>query len=160
MNGKTNYEMVKEFNDVFGVEKTPKFVDEVFDNTKMVNLRMDLIREEMQELEDAVEQRDRKEVIDALSDILYVVYGMGDCLGINLDHSFGIVHKSNMSKIANTEQQAIETVEQYKQSGTYDSPAYRSIDVDGVKKYLIYNKSSNKVLKNKDYTKANFDDML
>ena len=160
MNGKTNYEMVKEFNNVFGVEKESKFVDEVFDNKKLVKLRMDLIREEMQELEDAVEQRDRKEVIDALSDILYVVYGMGDCLGINLDHSFDIVHRSNMSKIADTEKQAIESGEQYKQSGTYDSPVYRSIEVDGVEKYLIYNESTKKVLKNKDYTKANFDDML
>ena len=53
-----------------------------------MDLRMGLIREEMKELEEAVSNRDRKETIDALTDILYVVYGMGDCVGINLDKSF------------------------------------------------------------------------
>tara|TARA_B110000503_G_scaffold137324_1_gene221341 strand:- start:585 stop:938 length:354 start_codon:yes stop_codon:yes gene_type:complete len=62
-------------------------------------LRYDLIREELQELRDAFDSEDLVEVADALTDILYVVYGAGHAFGVNLDACFLEVHRSNMSKL-------------------------------------------------------------
>ena len=62
-------------------------------------LRLELIREEYQELEEAVENKDMVEVADALTDLLYVIYGAGHAFGIDLDECFLEVHESNMSKL-------------------------------------------------------------
>ena len=99
------------------------------------------------------------ETIDALADILYVVYGAGASFGIDLDKAFDIVHKSNMSKLCISEKEAIETVEWYKKNSTvYDSPSYRKSEDN--KFWVIYNKSTGKVLKSIKYTPANFEEML
>tara|TARA_X000001036_G_C20548652_1_gene753429 strand:+ start:52 stop:396 length:345 start_codon:yes stop_codon:yes gene_type:complete len=70
-----------------------------FPNDKIVSLRLDLIREELSELSDAIEKKDIKEIADALTDILYVTYGAGHAFGINLDDCFKEVQDSNMSKL-------------------------------------------------------------
>jgi len=70
-----------------------------FPDDKIVDLRLDLIDEECKELKDAVDNKDIKEVADALTDLLYVTYGMGHALGINLDVAFNNVQASNMSKL-------------------------------------------------------------
>ena len=72
-----------------------------FPNDKIINLRLSLIKEEFQELEEAVKRKDIKEVADALTDILYVTYGAGHAFGINLDKCFEEVQNSNMSKLGN-----------------------------------------------------------
>ena len=66
---------------------------------KINNLRINLIEEELIELKDAVNNKDIREVADALTDILYVTYGAGHAFGINLDDCFEEVQKSNMSKL-------------------------------------------------------------
>tara|TARA_B100001063_G_scaffold130213_1_gene121683 strand:+ start:185 stop:526 length:342 start_codon:yes stop_codon:yes gene_type:complete len=70
-----------------------------FPSDKIVKLRYELILEELNELKEAIEQKDIKEVADALTDILYVTYGAGHAFGINLDKCFDEVQKSNMSKL-------------------------------------------------------------
>tara|TARA_B100001142_G_scaffold291177_1_gene309197 strand:+ start:111 stop:452 length:342 start_codon:yes stop_codon:yes gene_type:complete len=70
-----------------------------FPNDKIISLRLNLIREELSELEEAIEKKDIKEVADALTDILYVTYGAGHAFGINLDKCFEEVQNSNMSKL-------------------------------------------------------------
>ena len=92
----TNFEHVKKFMETFGQEIRPQAS---FPNDKIVNLRLDLIREELSELKEAVEKKDIKEVADALTDILYVTYGAGHAFGINLDKCFEEVQNSNMSKL-------------------------------------------------------------
>ena len=92
----TNFENVKKFMQTFGQEVRTKAS---FPNDKITNLRIDLIREELLELEDAIEKKDIKEVADALTDILYVTYGAGHAFGINLDKCFEEVQSSNMSKL-------------------------------------------------------------
>jgi phosphoribosyl-ATP pyrophosphohydrolase len=121
----------------------------IFDtDPKEVEGRMKLIREEMKELEAAVKDKDYVETADALADILYVVYGMGTAIGMNLDTIFDLVHKSNMSKLCTTEQEAKDTVEWYKNNNTeYDSPTYRQTD----KYFIVYNKSTGKILKSINY---------
>ena len=70
-----------------------------FPNEKIVKLRFELIKEELEELNQAINDKDIKEVADALTDILYVTYGAGTAFGINLDKCFDEVHQSNMSKL-------------------------------------------------------------
>ena len=70
-----------------------------FPNEKIVQLRYDLIGEELEELNQAIKDKDIKEVADALTDILYVTYGAGHAFGIDLDRCFQEVQNSNMSKL-------------------------------------------------------------
>lgn len=92
----TNFKKVKEFMEAFlqDVSVFPSFPDE-----EIINLRKSLINEENSELEDAINERDIVAVADALTDILYVVYGAGHAFGIDLDKCFREVHNSNMSKL-------------------------------------------------------------
>ena len=92
----TNFENVKKFMQTFGQEVRTKAS---FPNDKITNLRVNLIREELSELEEAIEKKDLKEIADALTDILYVTYGAGHAFGINLDKCFEEVQNSNMSKL-------------------------------------------------------------
>ena len=92
----TNFESVKKFMQTFGQEVK---ITANFPNDKIINLRLDLIREELSELEEAIEKQDIKEVADALTDILYVTYGAGHSFGIDLDKCFAEVQNSNMSKL-------------------------------------------------------------
>ena len=92
----TNFEKVRLFMTTFGQEVKKK---SDLSTDKINNLRINLIEEELNELKDAVNKRDIKEVADALTDILYVTYGAGHAFGINLDNCFEEVQKSNMSKL-------------------------------------------------------------
>ena len=92
----TNFKRVKKFMQTFGQEVKTK---SGFPIEKIVNLRVDLIEEELTELKQAVQRQDMKEVADALTDILYVTYGAGHAFGINLDKCFEEVQNSNMSKL-------------------------------------------------------------
>ena len=91
-----NFEDVKKFMKTFGqiVRTKPQFPDE-----KTMQLRCDLIKEELNELEHAMKTKNLKEVADALTDILYVTYGAGHAFGIDLDKCFDEVQNSNMSKL-------------------------------------------------------------
>ena len=92
----TNFENVKKFMEKFGQEIKEKAS---FPNEKITSLRYDLIKEELSELKEAMDNKDIKEVADALTDILYVTYGAGHAFGINLDKCFKEVQESNMSKL-------------------------------------------------------------
>ena len=92
----TNFESVKKFMETFGQEIREKAG---FPNDKIVSLRYDLIKEELDELREALNNNDIKETADALTDILYVTYGAGHAFGINLDKCFEEVQNSNMSKL-------------------------------------------------------------
>ena len=92
----SNFTDVKTFMITFGqvVRTKPQFPD-----NKTMQLRYDLIKEELLELEEAMKTKNLKEVADALTDILYVTYGAGHAFGINLDKCFDEVQSSNMSKL-------------------------------------------------------------
>jgi predicted HAD superfamily Cof-like phosphohydrolase len=92
----TNFEKVKNFMQTFGQEVKNK---PSFSSDKINSLRFDLIKEELDELKAALDNKDLLEVADALTDILYVTYGAGHAFGINLDNCFDEVQKSNMSKL-------------------------------------------------------------
>ena len=92
----SNFESVKKFMETFGQEIKEKAS---FPDNKITSLRYELIKEELDELKDAIDSKDIKEVADALTDILYVTYGAGHAFGINLDKCFEEVQNSNMSKL-------------------------------------------------------------
>ena len=92
----SNFEDVKTFMETFGqmVRTKPQFPDE-----ETMQLRYDLVKEELNELEQAMKTKNLKEIADALTDILYVTYGAGYAYGINLDKCFKEVQRANMSKL-------------------------------------------------------------
>ena len=92
----SNFQSVKKFMVTFGQEVKNKAE---FPNEKITKLRYDLIKEELEELGQAIKDKDIKEVADALTDILYVTYGAGHAFGIDLDKCFEEVQNSNMSKL-------------------------------------------------------------
>ena len=94
----TNFQKVKNFMETFGqeIKSSPSF-----SSPKINQLRYNLIKEELDEFKQALDNNDLLEVADALTDILYVTYGAGHAFGINLDDCFEEVQNSNMSKLGN-----------------------------------------------------------
>ena len=92
----SNFSKVGTFMKTFGQEVKTK---PSFSTDKINKLRLDLIKEELNELTEAMNNKDLLEVADALTDILYVTYGAGHAFGINLDKCFEEVQNSNMSKL-------------------------------------------------------------
>ena len=92
----SNFRKVGIFMKTFGQEVKNK---PSFSTDKINKLRLDLIKEELSELTDAMNNKDLLEVADALTDILYVTYGAGHAFGIDLDKCFDEVQNSNMSKL-------------------------------------------------------------
>ena len=92
----TNFQKVKNFMETFGqeVKSSPSF-----SSSKINELRYNLIKEELDEFRQALDNNDLLEVADALTDILYVTYGAGHAFGIDLDACFQEVQNSNMSKL-------------------------------------------------------------
>ena len=94
----TNFDKVGTFMKTFGQEVKTKAS---FSTDKINELRLSLIQEELDELSEAIKNKDLLEVADALTDILYVTYGAGHAFGIDLDKCFEEVQNSNMSKLGN-----------------------------------------------------------
>ena len=92
----SNFSKVGTFMKTFGQEVKDK---PAFSTDKINKLRIDLIKEELEELTEAMKNNDLLEVADALTDILYVTYGAGHAFGIDLDKCFEEVQNSNMSKL-------------------------------------------------------------
>ena len=92
----SNFDDVKTFMKIYRQEVKTK---SSFPNKKIVQLRYDLIKEELDELSVAIKEKNIIEVADALTDLLYVVYGAGHSFGIDLDKCFAEVQRSNLSKL-------------------------------------------------------------
>ena len=92
----SNFVKVGTFMKTFGQKVKTK---PSFSTDKINKLRIDLIKEELEELTEAMDNKDLLEVADALTDILYVTYGAGHAFGVDLDKCFNEVQKSNMSKL-------------------------------------------------------------
>ena len=118
----SNFEKVGDFMEAFGQEVlyVPTMPD-----FNLAALRLDLIEEEVQELRDGLGRSSLLEVADALTDILYVVYGAGHAFGIDLDDCFHEVHGSNMTKLGEDGRPI------YREDGkVMKGPNYREPDLD------------------------------
>jgi len=92
----SNFELVGDFMESM---EQDVLIRPDFPEDSVQKLRLDLIEEELEELQYAMDNQDMVEVADALTDLLYVVYGAGHAFGIDLDDCFKEVHKSNLSKL-------------------------------------------------------------
>ena len=120
----TNFESVKKFMETFGQEIKEKAE---FPSDKITDLRCSLIEEELQELKDAIKNKDLVEIADALSDILYVTYGAGHTFGLDLDKCFTEVQRSNMTKLGEDGQPM------YRKDGkVMKGPNYEEPNLEGV----------------------------
>jgi predicted HAD superfamily Cof-like phosphohydrolase len=144
----SNFDKIKEFHRLFNLDNRESPYHECFDNEKLMKLRLALIDEEVQELHDSVNQRDFVETIDALTDIMYVTLGAFTSLGVDANEAFRLVHESNMTKLCNSEQEAKDTVEWYKERRPEFDATYE-LHENG--KWRVFDKKSGKVLKNKYY---------
>lgn len=142
-------EKLREFHEKFEMDIRDTPYMELFNDEKLLNLRMKLIKEEWEELQEAVQNKDIIEVLDAITDSIYVLVGMCTSCGFDIDTAFKLVHESNMSKLCDTEEQAKESVEWYMETRPEFQPAYRKTK-DG-SKWLVYDQLTGKVLKNKYY---------
>ena len=157
----SNFQKVVQFNKAFGVKTniTPQL--DIFDtDPKFVESRLALIRDEFNETVEAIKNKDFTEMTDGLMDLLVVTYGMCANLGIDADKCLEIVNKSNLSKLCDTEDIAIQSVKCYQQEipQRYDSPTYRKSDCGNY--WVVYNSSTSKILKSYKYTPANFTSVL
>ena len=162
MSSKTNFQKIREFHQTSDLDNHFEHQLDVFDNKKLIKLRIALIEEELNELKEAINQRDFVEVRDAIADILYVTYGAAASFGINADNDYAKVHNSNMTKFCETKELAEKTVEEYKKKYSegdlrYDTPSYR-LSGDG-KYYVVYNESSGKILKSINYKQVDLTDL-
>lgn len=124
MNYITNFELVGDFMEAFGqeVKLNPELPDQA-----VMDLRIDLIAEELEELQTAIDNRDLVEIADALTDILYVTYGAGHAFGIDLNDCLAEVHSSNMSKLGEDGRPI------YREDGkVLKGPGYRAPDLESV----------------------------
>ena len=160
----SNFRKVVEFNTQFGVLQTDTLIPKpeiLKQDPATVEFCLKLIREEMRELEDAVKDDNIIETVDAIGDILYVVYGMAARIGIDADYAFKLIHENNMSKLCKSEEEAIRSVAYYvenKNTLGYDSPAYRKA-VDNIH-WVVYNQSTKKVLKSIEWKPVDLTSVL
>tara|TARA_Y100000590_G_scaffold39811_1_gene42482 strand:+ start:270 stop:1031 length:762 start_codon:yes stop_codon:yes gene_type:complete len=106
-----------------------------------------------------IDNKDLDSLPEFICDINYKIFNICILLGIDLDKSFDIVHKSNMSKLCDSEEVAIKTVENYRENDDrYDSPIYMPSALNT--HFIVKNESTGKVLKSINYTPANFQSML
>lgn len=147
--------------DDLSIEDTKKY--DIFTDLPFVNYRLEIIEMHRDALSEAIELGHYEDMITLLGDVVYATYDATAALGIDINKAFDIVHKSNMSKLCSSEAQAIKTVKYYKSipetsDKYYDSPAYRESKVGG--KWIIYNESTSKILKNIDYHTVDFSEIL
>ena len=122
----SNFEDVKTFMKIYRQEIKTK---SSFPNKKIIQLRYDLIKEELDELSVAIKEKNIIEVADALTDLLYVVYGAGHAFGIDLDKCFAEVQRSNMSKL-NTDGKPIYNEKGKVMKGpNYSKPNFKTISL-------------------------------
>lgn len=138
---------------------------DIFTNQRMVEYRVSKIVNQRNILSDAIYRKDLHKVLASLEDLLYYTYNAAAAFNIDVNKAFDIVHLSNMSKLCGSLQEAEETVTFYKAIPAdspkyYDSPTYRKSKSTSQNKWIIYNKSSSKVLKNINYIPACFQDIL
>lgn len=145
--------MLKEFQEL---TENDWYENPIAPTRARLELRTHLITEEAREFEVAAGKGDYVAMADALVDILYVTFGSFGELGMpNIAAElFSEVHRSNMSKLCNTLQEAEETVKWYRDEVDKADRCIAKHRPIG-EKFLVYRVSDNKTLKSKYYSKAN-----
>ena len=157
----SNYQLIKQICEAEDIVIPDSIYSDLFNNPTplIINEWMVKINNSMNELNEHHVGRNYYDLKKILIFLLIITYRIGIMLCIDLDRSFDIVHSSNMSKLCKTDKEAIDTVNWYKQNETrYDTPCYRRADTGDY--WVVYNKSTGKILKSIHYTPANFTSMI
>ena len=130
-------------------------------NSEDINDELHSYKYELEIMKNAIEDKDIYKIEQCFVDFITTIYEIGNLFNINLDKSFDMVHRSNMSKTCCSEEEANQTVEWYKNEYDknkmpYDTPKWRLSD-DG-NYYIIYNESTGKILKNINYQAVDLND--
>jgi predicted HAD superfamily Cof-like phosphohydrolase len=144
-----NLNNVGEYDDIFDHLQNLPLNLLIFNKKNLLQLRLSLIEVAFNHFKQSVNDHNFKYVENSLGDLLFAVFGTGYAFGINLNKTFNAVHESNMTKACKNENEAIETVEYLKQTQPRYNPDYK-LSVDK-KYYIVYDKNTNKILKNKYY---------
>ena len=140
---------VADFHNTF---KAPIIINPAIPPKERATLRVALLQEELDELKKAIDDNDLVEVADALCDLQYVLSGavLEFGLGDKFPELFDEVQRSNMSKACQTEQEALDTIEDYRKKGIDTFFEYN----EETNLYPVYRKVDNKILKSINYSKA------
>jgi predicted HAD superfamily Cof-like phosphohydrolase len=160
MKTETTMDKINSLNQVAEFHKTfkhPVLQDPQIPSEQRCDLRVSLISEELKELQQAIADQDLVEIADALCDIQYVLSGavLEFGLGEKFVELFDEVQRSNMSKACSSEQEAIDTVEYYKNERETEAYFVKEEDL-----YLVYRKGDNKTLKSIKYSPADLKKIL
>jgi predicted HAD superfamily Cof-like phosphohydrolase len=150
-----NYiKLVEEFHNTF---KAPVLERPQIPSKDRCDLRVTLLQEELDELKDAIKNNDLIEVADGLGDLMFILAGSILEFGMSekFDELFNEIHRSNMSKACSSKEEALATIEHYKQK---DGTESRYEDVNG--KYIVYRNSDNKILKSINYSAVDLDKII
>lgn len=147
-------QLVAEFHRTF---RHPILAEPSIPDEKRCKLRVDLLAEELKELEESIGAKDIVGIADALCDIEYVLSGaiLEFGLGEKFKSLFEEVQRSNMSKACKSEEEAIRTVQYYK-----DKDGTECYYLKGGDKWLVYRKSDNKTIKSIGYSPADLESIL
>ncbi|MEE9374373.1 MAG: nucleoside triphosphate pyrophosphohydrolase family protein [Saprospiraceae bacterium] len=145
---------VAQFHDTFDL---PVLTNPSIPSKERCQLRVSLLQEELNELKEAINQNDMVEIADALSDLQYVLSGaiLEFGMGGKFDDLFNEVHRSNMSKVCKTKEEAVRTQVHYKKNKHTDSFIKKKND-----EYLVYRNGDQKVLKSVEYSPADLKKFL
>ena len=154
----SNYHAVKYYLEKFTNYEIPNTISKDFLNNNFLKTK-ETINTTLSNLKISIDKKEFEAVSNHLLRLLYYTYTLGIIMGVDLDKSYDIVHSSNMSKLCKNEAEAKETVAWYlKNESRYDSPSYRKSYDD--KNWVIFNRSTGKILKSINYNPAKFDSML
>lgn len=157
----TNFEMVDEFHATFGHPRPKELQRDALETQPdLIKLRVALVTEEYKELLTAVVSKDIIGVIDALGDLLYVIYGMGVALGIDLNKVFKLVHESNMTKLCKTVEEACKTIEYYKTLPGFETTIVGHRPSDTGNGHVVYDVKTGKILKSMFFKLPNFESVF
>jgi predicted HAD superfamily Cof-like phosphohydrolase len=162
-NPKWTLKNIKQVNDIPFSKARMEFI---FNNTETANILVKLVmsyKDELEKLKQLFNTKNTEDIINQLVIIHNYLYLWAYLFGFNLDETFDLVHQSNMSKLAETEDIAKETVKWYLENEKrYDSPAYRlsTIKVNGQPRWVIYNQNTGKALKSINYFPVNLHNYL
>jgi predicted HAD superfamily Cof-like phosphohydrolase len=147
----------QELSDIpFGVKRMGTVFE--VESEKLKSLTCDYSKS-VDSLKSAFETKDISQIITKLVVVHNYLYQWADLFGFDLDYTFNMVHDSNMSKLAETEEIAQNTVKWYLENEKrYDSPAYRlsTVKVNDMDRWVIYNANTGKALKSINYHVVDF----
>lgn len=141
----------KEYDDTFNIIYD-KLSLEVLKNKDLVENISTILNKYLKQLQKSTKEKNPMVIVNSLCHLLFITYSIGKCFGIDVNSDFDIVHKSNMSKICASEEEAQNTMMKYKNDARYPETYYVRNDFG----YVVRNKANNKVLKSINYTPAKF----